>query len=168
MPSECAAVGCCEKLTKETELSFHVFPLKTEAPKRQWQVAVGRRDAATKKLWEQKHHDLLCSKHFKKKKKKMPHRSNTAEHSVWAQIQCSAERRGCTNSVCQKAKTKNNDRNRPGQTGEHWRNVASERQEMPDKSSVWAHPDQTFPLPTRVVVIHINQCVFVFIIIPLF
>ena len=39
---------------------------------------------ATKK-WEPKHHDVLCSKHFQKKKKRL-HRSHTAEHSVWAQI----------------------------------------------------------------------------------
>ena len=43
-----------------------------------------RWDLATKK-WEPKHHDVLCSKHFEKKKKKL-HRSHSAEHSVWAQI----------------------------------------------------------------------------------
>ena len=67
MPSECAAVGCSEKLTKE--FSFHGFPFKNEARRRQWQVAMNRWDLATKK-WEPKHHDVLCSKHFEKKKKK--------------------------------------------------------------------------------------------------
>ena len=70
MPSECAAVGCSEKLTKE--FSFHAFRFrkekKNEARKRQWQVAMNRWDLATKK-WEPKHHDVLCSKHFEKKKK---------------------------------------------------------------------------------------------------
>ena len=47
-------------------------------------MAMNRWDLATKK-WEPKDHDVLCSKHFKKKKK-MLHRSHTAEHSVWAQI----------------------------------------------------------------------------------
>ena len=75
MPSECAAVGYSEKLTKE--FSFHAFPLKEkkkkkkrkekkEAKKRQWQMAMNRPDLATKK-WEPKHHDVLCSKHFQKK-----------------------------------------------------------------------------------------------------
>ena len=67
MLSECAAVGCCEKLTKE--FSFHAIPLKkikklNEARKRQWQMAMNRWDLATKK-WESKHHDVLCSKHLK-------------------------------------------------------------------------------------------------------
>ena len=53
-------------------------------------MAVNRRDLATKK-WEPKHHDVLCSKHFQKKRKKQEkkkklHRSHPAEHSVWAQI----------------------------------------------------------------------------------
>ena len=52
---------------EKSEFSFHGFPLKKEAKNRQWQVAVGRCDAATSKLWEAKHHDLLCSKHFEKK-----------------------------------------------------------------------------------------------------
>ena len=47
-------------------------------------MAMNRWDLATKK-WEPKHHDVLCSKHFEKKKK-MHHRSHPAEHSVWAQI----------------------------------------------------------------------------------
>ena len=71
MPSECAAVGCGEKLTKE--FSFHAFPFKKKekkrkrkkARKRQWQTAMNRWDLATKK-WEPKHHDVLCSKHFGK------------------------------------------------------------------------------------------------------
>ena len=85
MPSECAAVGCSQKLTKE--FSFHAFPFKNEARKRQWQMAMNRWNLATKK-WEPKHHDVLCSKHFgeEKKKEKKRHRSHTAEHSVWAQI----------------------------------------------------------------------------------
>ena len=53
-----------------------------EARKRLWQMAMNRWDLATKK-WEPKHHDVLCSKHLKKK---MLHRSHPAEHSVWAQI----------------------------------------------------------------------------------
>ena len=57
---------------------------KKEARKRQWQMAMNRWDLATKK-WEPKNHDVLCSKHFEKKKK-MLHRSHPAEHSVWAQI----------------------------------------------------------------------------------
>ena len=61
MPSECAAAGCSEKLTKE--FSFHAFPFKNEARKRQWQVAMNRWDLATKK-WEPKHHAVLCSKQF--------------------------------------------------------------------------------------------------------
>ena len=36
-----------------------------------------------RKKWEPKHHDVLCSKHLKKKNL---HRSHPAEHSVWAQI----------------------------------------------------------------------------------
>ena len=44
---------------------------------------MNRWDLATKK-WEPKHHDVLYSKHFEKKKKL--HRSHPAEHSVWAQI----------------------------------------------------------------------------------
>ena len=60
---------------------FYFF---NEARKRQWQMAMNRWDLATKK-WEPKHHDVLCSKHFQKKKK-MLHRSHPAEHSVWAQI----------------------------------------------------------------------------------
>ena len=87
MPSECAAAGYSEKLTKE--FSFHAFPFKNEARKRKWQVpsaAMNRWDLATKK-WEPKHHDVLCSKYFEKeKKKKVLHRSHTAEHSVWAEI----------------------------------------------------------------------------------
>ena len=61
MPSECAAVGCSEKLTKE--FSFYAFPFKkkNEARKRQWQMAMNQWDLATKK-WEPKHHDVLCSK----------------------------------------------------------------------------------------------------------
>ena len=55
-----------------------------EARKRQWQMAMNRWDLATKKR-EPKHHDVLCSKH-EKKKKKMLHRSHPAEHSVSAQI----------------------------------------------------------------------------------
>ena len=47
-------------------------------------MAMNRWDLATK--WEPKHHDVLCSKHLKKKKKKKLHRSHPAEHSVWAQI----------------------------------------------------------------------------------
>ena len=69
-----------------------LFLLKKEARKRQWQMAMNRWNLATKK-WEPKHHDVLCSKHFerkkerkKKKKEKKLHRSHTAEHSVWAQI----------------------------------------------------------------------------------
>ena len=54
---------------------------KNEVRKRQWQMAMTRWDLATKK-WEPKHHDVLCSKLFKK----MLHRSHPAEHSVWAQI----------------------------------------------------------------------------------
>ena len=83
MPSECAAVGCSEKLTKE--FSFYAFPFKNEARKRQWQMAMNRWDLATKK-WEPKHHDVLCSKHFEKKKKK---KSPLIAHSwaiSWAQI----------------------------------------------------------------------------------
>ena len=74
MPSESAAVGCSEKSTKE--FSFQAFPFKNEARNWQGQVAMNRWDLATKK-WEQKQHDVLCSK---------LHRSHTAEHSVWAQI----------------------------------------------------------------------------------
>ena len=48
-------------------------------------MAMNRWDLATKK-WKPKHHDVLCSKHFEKKKKKMLHRSHPVEHSVWAQI----------------------------------------------------------------------------------
>ena len=65
MPSESAAVGCSEKSTKE--FSFQAFPFKNEARKWQGQVAMNRWDLATKK-WEPKHHDVLCSKHFEKKK----------------------------------------------------------------------------------------------------
>ena len=36
------------------EFSFHIFPFKNEARKRQWQVATNRWDLATKKLWEPK------------------------------------------------------------------------------------------------------------------
>ena len=80
MPSEYAAVGCSEKLTKE--FSFHAFPFfKNEARKWQWQMTMNWWDLATKK-WEPKHHDVLCSKHSEKK---MLHRSHPAEHSVWAQ-----------------------------------------------------------------------------------
>ena len=86
MLSECAAVGCCEKLTKE--FSFHAFPLKSfflnEARKQQWQMAMNRWDLATKK-WEPKHHDVLSQSIFFFNKK-MLHRSHPAEHSVWAQI----------------------------------------------------------------------------------
>ena len=71
-----------EKLTKK--FSFHAFPFKNGARKWGWQLAMNWWDLATKK-WEAKHHDVLCSKHFEKKKK-MLHRSHTAEHSVWAQI----------------------------------------------------------------------------------
>ena len=56
---------------------------KNEARKLQWQMAMNRWDLATKK-WEPKHHDVLCSKHFEKKK--MLHISHPAKHSVWAQI----------------------------------------------------------------------------------
>ena len=80
MPNECAAVGCCEKLTKE--FSFHVFPFKNEARKLQWQVAMNLWDLATKK-WEPKHHDVLCSKRFKNIASQIAH---CFKHSVWAQI----------------------------------------------------------------------------------
>ena len=61
-----------KKMTKE--FSFHAFPFKNEARKRQWQVAMNRWDLATKK-WEPKHHDVLGSKHLEK----MLHGSHTAE-----------------------------------------------------------------------------------------
>ena len=44
-------------------------------------MAMNRWDLTTEK-WEPKHHDVLCSKHFKK----MLHRPHPAEHSVWAQL----------------------------------------------------------------------------------
>ena len=59
MRSECAAVGSREKLTKE--FSFHAFPFKNEARKRQWQVAMNWWDLATKKLWEPKHFEKNAS-----------------------------------------------------------------------------------------------------------
>ena len=94
MLSECAAAGCSEKLTKE--VFFHAFPLKrkekkkrneakkkrTKKKKKKWQMAMNRWDLATKK-WEPKHHDVLCSKYFEKKRRKKFHRSHPAEHSVW-------------------------------------------------------------------------------------
>ena len=65
MPSECAAVGCSEKLTKE--FSFHAFPFKNEARKRQWQMTMNRWDLATKKVGTKTPRcDLL--KAFRKKK----------------------------------------------------------------------------------------------------
>ena len=67
MLSEYGAVGCSEKLTKESEFSFHAFPFTNEARKRQWQVAMSQWDLATKKLWEPKHNNALCSQHLKKK-----------------------------------------------------------------------------------------------------
>ena len=55
-------------------------------PENEWQMAMNQWELATKK-WEPKHHDVLCSKHFEKeKKRKNLHRSHPAEHSVWAQI----------------------------------------------------------------------------------
>ena len=60
---------------------FFALKKKNEARKWQWQMAMNWWDLATKK-WEPKHHDVLCSKH----KKKKLHRSHPAEHSVWAQI----------------------------------------------------------------------------------
>ena len=60
-----------------------LFPLKMkpENDSGKWHESI-----ATKK-WEPKHHDVLCSEHFgKKKKKKRLHRSRAAEQSVWAQI----------------------------------------------------------------------------------
>jgi len=66
LPSDGAAAGCSDKLTK---FSFHAFPFKNETRKRQWQVAMNRWDLATKK-WEPKHHDVHCSKHFGKRKEK--------------------------------------------------------------------------------------------------
>ena len=59
-----------------------LFPLKMkpENDSGKWHESI-----ATKK-WERKHHDVLCSEHFGGRKKKMLHRSHTAERSVWAQI----------------------------------------------------------------------------------
>ena len=126
MQSECTAVGCCEKLTKKSGFSFYGFSLKNEAKKMTVASGSGSLGSSHKEVMGPKHHDLLCSKHLGKK---MLHRSHTAEHSVWAQIQCSAEGRGCTNSVCPPPpkKTQNPDQNRLGQIGEPWQNVASER-----------------------------------------
>ena len=88
MSSECAAVGWSEKLTKDSEFSFHAFSFKNEARKWQWQMAVNQWDLAIKKLWEPKHHNVLCSKHFENNNNnKTLHRSHTAEHSVSVQIQ---------------------------------------------------------------------------------
>ena len=116
MPSECAADGCSEKLTKESKFSLHAGPVKNEAKKRQWQVAVGRWDAATKTLQKPKHHDLLCVKHFEKEKLHILH---TAEHSVWAQLKDEA--------VPTLSAKKKERKKRPGLREEHWQNVASER-----------------------------------------
>ena len=57
--------------------------MKPENDSGKWKIS-NRWDLATEK-WEPKHHDVLCSKNFGKKKK-MLHRSHPAEYSVWAQI----------------------------------------------------------------------------------
>ena len=80
MPSECATVDCSDKLTKE--FSFHAFPFKNEARKRQWQVAMNRWDSSQKEVGTKSPRCTL----LKAFRKKMLHTSHTAEQSVWAQI----------------------------------------------------------------------------------
>ena len=84
MPSECAAVGCSEKLTKK--FSVHAFPLKKEE---EWSqkttVANGNESMGPshKEMGTQKPRSMCSAQSISKK---MLHRSHTAEHSVWAQI----------------------------------------------------------------------------------
>ncbi|XP_034030808.1 THAP domain-containing protein 6-like [Thalassophryne amazonica] len=71
MPAYCAAVGCTnrrKKIDKELQdgsdrkITFHRFP-KEEEKKKQWAVAVHRRDEKGG-LWMPSHHNVLCSVHF--------------------------------------------------------------------------------------------------------
>ena len=82
MPSECAAVGCSEKLTKE--FSFHTFPLKKKKWSQKTTVANGNESMGpSHKEVGTKTPRCALLKAFPKKKKKL-HRSHPAEHSVWA------------------------------------------------------------------------------------
>ena len=57
MPVSCCAVGCANRFSKDTKITFHRFP---EDPKRRqlWVRAVSR------DKWELKDHHRLCSEHF--------------------------------------------------------------------------------------------------------
>ncbi|XP_025078390.1 THAP domain-containing protein 5-like isoform X2 [Pomacea canaliculata] len=63
MPKECAAPDCQEKGGKDSKYSFHKFP-KDRALRKEWAIRIKRFDPKTKKLWEPKDSDTLCSKHF--------------------------------------------------------------------------------------------------------
>ena len=82
MPSECAAVGCSEKLTKE--FSFHTFPLKKKKSQKTTVANGNESMGPCHKEVGTKTPRCALLKAFKKKK--MLHRSHPAEHSVWAQI----------------------------------------------------------------------------------
>lgn len=63
MPRQCAAVGCHEKNGLGTPFSFHSFP-RDKALRKAWTLKVNRMDVKTKRLWQPKDCDVLCSKHF--------------------------------------------------------------------------------------------------------
>ena len=147
MPSECAAVGCCEKLTKDSEFSFHAFPVKNEAKKRQWQ-AVGRWDAATKKLWAPD--TTICYARSISKKKSF---TDCTLLSIQFGLKYSVRLK---DEAVPTLSAKTNNKNNKNQTGPERRALAKHRKRevvpvLPDESSVRAHPDQTLSLPTRVV-----------------
>jgi len=73
-------------------------------PENEWQMAMNQWELATKK-WEPKHHDVLCSKHFEKEKKKKKSSqitpcwtfslgSNTCPQSNWLGQTSSSNLRG--------------------------------------------------------------------------
>ena len=80
MPSECAAVGCSEKLTKE--FSFHAFRFRTKWSQKTTVANGNESMGPSHKEVGTKTPRCALLKAFRKK---MLHRSPPAEHSVWAQ-----------------------------------------------------------------------------------
>ena len=64
MPSECAAVGCSEKLTKE--FFIHAFPLKKKWSQKSTVASISESMGPSHKEVGTKKHDVLCSKHLEK------------------------------------------------------------------------------------------------------
>ena len=62
MVKSCCAIGCTNRLTKGSTLSFYRFPADVER-RRLWIAAINRRD------WEPNEYSYVCSAHFVSGKK---------------------------------------------------------------------------------------------------